>query len=95
MSIEEAEVIAVEKLNKLLIGHNRRFIFKICPLCSSGIEIYGSCIGRRFWKDILQAVNSFADMALNCRSIHLYDDFLGLESKDIFELLVKLDMRVK
>ena len=69
------------------------FYFFLIKSNSYRINIYGSCLGRRLWKDLLQVVNAFADSAdYYHNTIDIYKPFKGMKCKSLEELAIKIDL---
>ena len=104
----ELEKTVLEKVNRLLEHHwsetrnLQGFYFFLDPESKlDRIRVDGCCIGRRFWKSLLQVVNAFADSASYFQTINyssateIYKPFRGLGSKSLEELAIKVDLALQ
>ena len=99
----DLEKTVLEKMNCLLEYHWARtrnpngFYFFYNPSSTwDKVRIDGQCLGRRFWKSLIQVVNAYSEtiegFIPNSPLAPIYEPFRGLESRSLEELAVKVDL---
>jgi len=96
----------LEKVNKLLekhwreVGYLNEFYFVFSEESCEKVQITGNCVGRRFWRSLLEVVNAFTatfsfvgKFAEESSMLwRMYKPFESLESRSLEELAVKIDL---
>ena len=99
---DSLEKDVLEKVNKLLkkhwreVGYLNEFYFVFSEESNEKVQITGNCVGRRFWNNLLQVVNAFAEtfsfVGESSMLWQMYKPFESLESRSLEELAVKIDL---
>lgn len=100
---EDLEKTVLEKMNCLLkhywsmTNNPNEFYFFYNPESTwDRVRIDGNCLGRRFWKDLLQVVNAYSETLEGFVSgsplILRYEPFRNLKSSSLEELAIKVDL---
>ena len=99
---DSLEKDVLEKVNKLLkkhwreVGYLNEFYFIFSEDSCEKVQITGNCIGRRFWRSLLEVVNAFAEtfslVGESSRLWRMYKPFESLKSRSLEELAVKIDL---
>lgn len=99
----ELEKAILEKMNCLLEYYWQKstdlYCFYFIQRLNSTpyrIKIDGPCIGRRYWRGLLEVVNAYCDMVEsfvpNSPLISIYEPFRGLKSETLEELDIKINL---
>lgn len=100
---DSLEKDVLEKVNKLLekhwreVGYLNEFYFVFSDESCEKVQITGNnCVGRRFWRSLLEVVNAFAKtfsfVAKSSILWQIYKPFESLKSRSLEELAVKIDL---
>lgn len=98
---EDLEKIVLEKMNCLLenywstLRNPNEFYFFYNPESTwDRVRIDGNCLGRRFWRSLLQVVNAYSETLEGFVSgsplISWYEPFRNLKSDSLEELAIKV-----
>ena len=92
----------LEKVNKILekhwreVGYFNKFYFIFSKDNCEKVQIIGHCVGRKFWRSLLQVVNAFAEtfslVGESSPLWQMYKPFESLKSRSLEELAVKIDL---